>query len=70
MDSKEEIRRIRVRKETIRILRRARRLNECLNKAIRTGDPELIVHWQKLMLPFYEIPYCDWAVSNGPSTNP
>ena len=63
LDPKEKARRDAARYETTRILRRAKRLCAGLNRAIRLGDPDRVIVWQKLMLPFYGIPYCDWVVS-------
>jgi len=61
--AEEAARRERARRVYLKELTRAKRLNAGLNAAIRRGDPELIKYWQKLMLPFYNIPYYEWKVS-------
>jgi len=33
--------------------RRARRINSCLNKAIRLGEPKKIRHWQTIVMEYY-----------------
>jgi len=50
-------------REWLRNLKRTMRINAGLNRAIRQGNPNRIIHWQKLLCSFYNVPLSDWMAS-------
>ena len=47
----------------IKKIKRARRIYNCLNKAILLHDNDKIEKWQQILIKYYDINYYEWKAS-------